>query len=43
MERLLINKYKPRLNVVCKNEGISIDFQEPEWKNYDKSFLNLDP
>lgn len=31
MERLLINKYKPILNVSCKKDGLSIVFEEPEW------------
>lgn len=34
MEELLINKYKPALNVVSKQSGISISFEEPSWKKY---------
>lgn len=37
MERLLINKYKPILNVSCKKDGLSIVFEEPEWHLLDKS------
>lgn len=41
MEMLLINKYKPRLNVTFVQDGLSIDFQEPEWIKYDeKDFKN---
>ena len=37
MEMMLINRYKPILNVVDKVEGNSfIDFTEPEWKPYVK-------
>ena len=32
-ERLLINKYKPILNVACNSKiTINIDFNEPKWK-----------
>ena len=35
METLLINKYKPLLNVAKKNKyKLNIDFTEPEWKKY---------
>lgn len=34
MELLLINKYKPKLNIASVQEGLSIDFTEPEWKLY---------
>lgn len=35
MEELLINKYKPLLNVACKQNGVSISIEEPIWKKYD--------
>ena len=34
MEELLINKYKPILNVACKQNGMSISFEEPDWEKY---------
>lgn len=33
-ESLLINKYKPKLNVLEKHEGLSIEFEEPRWNPY---------
>ena len=34
MEELLINKYKPVLNIVSKQRGLSISFEEPPWREY---------
>lgn len=34
-EKLLINKYSPKLNIIDKHdETLGIDFKEPEWTNY---------
>lgn len=42
LERALINKYKPVLNVTDNHKGISdlISVKEPKWQKYDEIFKN---
>lgn len=45
LERALINKYKPVLNVTDNYEGISnlIQIEEPQWIEFDKAFPEPEP
>ena len=45
MERALINKYKPVLNVVDKYDGLSnlIKVEEPQWVEYEKVLPEIEP